>query len=194
VRFTASRDSKRTPPMKKLELVLPILIVGSLWGIAEILPLPTAGFIVAAILLLTLARVFVNRVGTSTLMGLVACAIKTTSISFVPCTWGGILAVAVSYDLLATLIWRTEKISLLWSAILGFSAATLAAPMFLAWVYWIVPEPYWVAQGLPRAIDYLVSTGLWSALFSIAGAPLGMMAGAALWRLLPAGQRALERN
>jgi Na+/proline symporter len=89
--------------------------------------------------------------------------------------WGGIMAVAVSFDLLATLFWKTESWSLPSTAVLGFFAAALAAPLFIVWVLWIVPEPYWAEGGLPRVLNYLWTRGVPSALFSVISAPVGFL-------------------
>jgi hypothetical protein len=102
--------------------------------------------------------------------------------------WGGIMAVAVSYDVLATLFWKpSASWSVLKSAFLGLGAAALAAPLFIVWVLWIVPEPYWAEGGLPRVMDYLWTRGAPAALISLLSAPLGYVAAGYLRRFSLAG-------
>jgi hypothetical protein len=179
--------------MKKLEIALTILVMGSLWGIAELLPLPTFLYVTAGVLFLTIGRVLVNRIGSSIAIGCVVCAFKLfVSTCFFACMWGGILAVAFSFDLFASLLWKEENWSVLKSAFLGSATAAIAAPLFLLWVYWLVPEPNWVEAGLPKAIRYLTHTGLYSTLAGLVAAPLGFMLGSFLYRWNPIGRKALQ--
>jgi hypothetical protein len=161
--------------MKKIEFILPILALGILWGLAELLPMPTVAYIAVGILILTIGRVLLNRAGSSIIIGLVVCAVKALSASCIPCMWGGIMAVAVSYDLLATFFLKTASWSPLKSSFLGMGVAALAAPLFIVWVLWVVPEPYWAEGGLPRVMDYLWTRGVPATLISTLSAPLGFV-------------------
>ncbi|MBU0692507.1 hypothetical protein KKC97_02950 [bacterium] len=181
--------------MKALRIVLTILILGALWGAVELMSLPTFLYISAGILFLTIGRTLMNKVGTSIAIGIVVCALKIVNFTyFFACMWGGILAVAVSFDLLATLFWKEESWSVVKASVLGFAGAAVAAPLFIVWVLWLVPEPRWVEGGLSLALEYFTTTGLYSALFSLVVAAAGFMLGGFLKKWYPAERKAISHS
>jgi hypothetical protein len=108
--------------------------------------------------------------------------------------WGGILAVAVSFDLLATLFWKEESWSLVKTSMLGFVTAGLAAPLFMVWVLWLVPEPRWVNGDMAIIMKYFMTTGLYSALLGLVVAPAGFMLGSFLKKWYPASSKAVQHS
>ena len=163
--------------MKRLELVLPVLMMGSLWGVVEVLPLPVFVLIGMGVAMLTLGRFRLNMPGSSTGIGLIACLFKAYSMAFYPCNWAGILAVAVSYDVLATVYFRQAEWSRLRSVLVGGGAAAGSLFLFLAAVLYLVPEPIWIDEGMPRILDYALGTILPAIVFSVAIAPLAHVIG-----------------
>ena len=179
--------------MKTLKILLPILIFGALWGAVELMSLPTFLYVAAGILFLVIGRTILNKVGTSIAIAIVVCALKPLGATcFYFCTWGGILAVAVSFDLLATLFWKEGSWSVMKTALVGSASAVLAAPLFIAWVLWLVPEPHWVNGGMGQITEYFMTTGLYSALLSLVQAPVGFMLGSFLKKWYPADSRILS--
>lgn len=158
--------------MKLFEFILPVLVAGSVWGLVEILPLPVAVMIAAGVLMLTLARRLLNVPGSSLAIGLVVCFYKTYSVSFFACNWAGVLSLAASYDVLASLllrqaIWRAPK-----TALIGAASALMAMPVFLGAVF-IAGEPIWISEGWPRVASYGFETILPAAVLALITAPLG---------------------
>lgn len=181
--------------MKALRIVLTILILGALWGAVELMSLPTFLYISAGILFLAIGRTLFNKVGSSVAIAVVVCALKIFySAHFFFCMWGGILAVAVSFELFATLFWKEESMSLVRTAVLGFVSAAVAAPLFIVWVVWLVPEPRWVDGGLSEAVGYFTGTGLYSALSAIVVATVGYLLGSFFKKWYPAESKAVSHT
>lgn len=181
--------------MKVLRIFLTVLIMGALWGAVELSPLPTYLYISAGILFLTISRTLLNKAGSSLIIGFIVCALKTANCA---CTftavWGGIIAIAFSFDLLATLFWKEEYWSVIKSSILGFAGAIIAAPLFIVWAIWVAGEPRWVGGGLSEAMGYITTTGLYGALCSIIAAPAGYLLGTFLKRWYPAANKVISHS
>ncbi|MBU0510047.1 hypothetical protein KKH27_14580 [bacterium] len=160
--------------MKRFAWILPIIVLGSLWGLVEILPISIPIMIAAGVLFLTLGRRMVNVPGTSMAMGLVVCLLKTYAINFHLCNLSGILSVAVSFDVLASLVWRQDVRTLPAAAVRGALTCALALPLFVGAVL-AFRHPYWVAGGWARIVDYAVRDILPALLLSLVVAPLGLI-------------------
>jgi len=160
--------------MKRYEWILPVVVLGSLWGLVEVLPIPIPFMMVAGVLFLTIGRRIVNRPGTSVAMGLVVCLLKTYAINFHVCNLSGILSLAVAFDALSSFAWREDTATLGAAALRGALTVAIALPLFVG-AMWLVRHPYWVAEGWPRILDYAVRDTLPAMLFALIAAPLGVL-------------------
>lgn len=164
--------------MRRTEFFLLLLVIGSLWGFVEMLPLPVFALCSFGILFLVIARQKVDIPGTSILIGLIVCFYKTYSAHFFICQWTGVMALAISFDLLTSLIFKhswSEKQNPIY---LGILTNLLALIVFLGLIIYVFEHPYWVAGGFDRAMSYAVRNTLPAALISgLLSAPLGVYAG-----------------
>lgn len=161
--------------MKRTELFLLILFMGTLWGFIEMLPLPIFVLCSFGVLFLTIARQKVDIPGTSILIGLIVCFYKTYSAHFFICQWTGVMALAISFDLLTSLAFRHTWSDKQNPIYLGVLTNLIALIVFLGFITYVFQHPYWVAGGLDRAISYAVRNALPAALISgLVSVPLGI--------------------
>lgn len=164
--------------MKRTELFLLILLMGTLWGFVEMLPLPIFVLCSFGVLFLTIARQKVDIPGTSILIGLIVCFYKTYSAHFFICQWTGVMAVAISFDLLTSLVFKQYWPDRRNPIYLGILTNLIALIVFLGLITYVFQHPYWVAGGLDRAISYAVRNALPAALISgLVSVPLGIFVG-----------------
>lgn len=168
--------------MKKTEFILPVIVMGSMWGLMEILPVPVPVMCAAGILFLTAARRMVNVPGTSLAAGAIVCLLKTYAVNFHLCNLSGILSMAVSFEIFATVIWRNDLRTMSGTALRGALTCALALPLFVGAVL-LFRHPYWVAGGWARIVDYAVTDTAPAMLLSLITAPLGLWAGKLLVEL-----------
>jgi len=166
--------------MKNVSSLLILLLIGSLWGIVEILPIATFWYCALGILFLTIGRSLVPVFGTSVMLGLLVCLFKTASASFMVCQWAGVLSLAVSYEAMVYFVNSRVSNSTAQSVLSGMGAVLLALPIFVVWVTLIAKHPYWIAGGWDRIIDYAVYTSAAAMLLSAVLAPVGRLIGESL--------------
>jgi hypothetical protein len=176
--------------MKRLDILLPVVMLGSLWGMTEILPLPVSVMIAAGVLFLTIGRRLVNLPGSSLAIGLVVCLFKTYAVQFHYCTWGGILSVAISFDILSSVVWKDSPIALRSAVVRGALTCVAAFFVFVAAMH-LLRHPYWVAGGWEKIFDYAWRDSLPATGLSLVAAPLGVLLGNTLWNLKQSPRRAL---
>lgn len=163
--------------MKRIELLLLLLVIGSLWGFFEMLDLPVFIQCAIGLFFLVTARRIVNIPATSIMIGLIVCIYKTYSAHFFICQWAGVMALAGSFDFFTSVVFKKYWFEKYNPVILGVLTNISAAIVFLVIVNYIFIEPYWPEGGLQRAIDYLLTRGLpASALSGLISAPLGVYA------------------
>ena len=153
--------------MNRSEAIVTIIAAGSLWGLFEIVPMPTGILCAIGIFFLVLARKMVNLPGTSTLIGAIVCLFKMYSSHFMMCQTAGVMTLAVSFDLFALLFWNSETNKFLNMSRIVVAANVLALPVFLLWVNFVAPLSYWTAGGWDRALWYATSSVLPAILLGI---------------------------
>jgi hypothetical protein len=164
--------------MKRTELFLLLLIMGSLWGFVEMLPIPVFVLCAFGVLFLVIGRRLVDIPGTSILIGLIVCFYKAYSAHFFACQWAGVMALAVSFDFFTSVVfkenWHVKPNPIL----IGSLTNVLAMILFIVTVTFIFTEPNWVAGGFARPMRYALRTALPAALISgLISAPLGVLIG-----------------
>src|SRR3989339_757618 len=106
--------------MKRVELFLLVLILGSLWGFFEMMALPVSVLCAIGLFFLVLGRRVIDIPGTSIVLGLIVCFYKTYSDHFFICQWAGVMALAGSFDLFTSLIFKTNWQKPINTAAIGF--------------------------------------------------------------------------
>ncbi len=170
--------------MKKIESLLLILAVGSLWGFFEVIVFEAArpigvsihtGILCAlGVLFLVFGRRLLNVVGTSLAIGLVVCFLKTYSVSFQSCQWAGVLSLAIAFDVFASYVWRKSWWTAKGTAILGAVSVFVALPMFVISMKYITHNVFWI-NGWTRVMDYSLQTTGLAIVLCLFTAPLGYL-------------------
>jgi fluoride ion exporter CrcB/FEX len=165
--------------------ILWILVLGSVWGVAEIFGkdlladfgIGGASIWLAAwaILLLSIGRGLWNKVGSSAIIGLVAAAFKFVGPSPNYCHLLGIASLGLFFDLFASSVARRPQ----WwrHALVGLLTAYTARAFFVAYSVHVAQSERWVEGGMQMALDHVVRGGSVVALAAILLAPLGFRIG-----------------
>jgi hypothetical protein len=160
---------------KRIELFLLLLILGSLWGFFEMMALPIFVLCAIGILILALGRRVVDIPGTSIIIGLIVCFYKTYSAHFFICQWAGVMALAGSFDLFTSLVFKRNWFEKFNPAIIGVLTNLSALIVFVVTVTYIFIEPSWADGGMERVLSYALRNVLPAAIISgLISAPLGV--------------------
>jgi len=130
--------------MKRVELFLLVLILGSLWGFFEMMSLPISVLCAIGLFFLVLGRRVIDIPGTSVVIGLIVCFYKTYSDHFFICQWAGVMALAGSFELYASLVFKSSRQNILNNAVTGVLTNIIAFSIFVMLVIFIIREPNWV--------------------------------------------------
>jgi hypothetical protein len=156
--------------MKRFEVIITIIAAGSLWGLFEIFPLPTGILCAIGLFFLVFARYMVNIPGTSTLIGAIVCVFKAYSAHFMMCQTAGVMSLAVSFDLLALVLWDTQLNRYVKTSLVAGLSGLIALPVFIIWVTTITPVSFWVDGGWDRIVTYAAATTIPAILLGIIAA------------------------
>lgn len=156
--------------------VLFVFLVGSIWGMLEVLlwdiwhllDWPNASTVLAIVALLCLAagRRVLDSPGSSLAMAVVACLYKFASVAFFACQMTGVLTLAGSFELMAFLTsrrWDSE--STLRPYLLGLLTVYPAFIAFAMLSTFVIRVPFWAEAGWSRILPYLG----WGALLATIG-------------------------
>lgn len=167
--------------------VLMVLALGSVWGVAEIFGkdlladfgIGGASIWLAAwaILLLSVGRGVWNRVGSSTVMGLVAAAFKFAGPSTNYCHLLGIAALGVFFDLFASSLLAHGRSQWWRHALIGVLTAFSARAFFVWYSVSVAHSERWIEGGTQMAFDHVVRGGSMVAIAALLLAPLGFRIG-----------------
>jgi len=165
--------------------ILWVLVLGSIWGVAEIFGKDLlADFGVGgasiwlaawAILLLSIGRGLWNKIGSSTIIGLVAAAFKFAGPSPNYCHLLGIASLGLFFDLFASSVARRPQ----WwrHALVGLLTAFSARAFFVWYSVSVAQSERWIEGGTQMALDHVVRGGTVVALAALLLAPLGFRLG-----------------
>ena len=167
--------------MKRVELFLLLLVIGSLWGFFEMLALPVFALCAIGLFFIVLGRRVIDFPGSSIIIGLIVCFYKTYSDHFFICQWAGVMALAGSFDLFVSIVFKESWSKRFNPVLLGVLTNVTAFFVFVITVTFIFREPNWVSGGMERVIKYALYTAIPAAIFSgLISAPLGILAGSKL--------------
>src|SRR3972149_11662566 len=163
--------------MRRVELFLLLLVIGSLWGFIEMLPLSVFALCAFGVFFLVVGRRIIDIPGTSILIGLIVCFYKTYSAHFFVCQWAGVMAIAVSFDFFASIVLKESWYKRFNPILIGTLSNVLSMVLFVVTVTFIFTEPNWIAGGYERVLRYALRTALPAALISgLLSAPIGVFA------------------
>jgi hypothetical protein len=170
-----------------------LVLLGSAWGLSELIGGQTVWLTAVALLLLAVARTLVNRPGSSTAMAAVAVLFKSVNTAPFLCHLAGIALLGLAFDLTASLLWRTDRKPYLRAALTGMISAYLSCFLFGASMIWIIKFKHWAGGGLERLGEYLLSSGSRGALTAVIIVPVGLWLGCLLTRQAAGHPRAVLR-
>ena len=152
--------------MKRTELFLVILALCSIWGFFEMLSLPVWLLCTIGLFILLMERKITNINGSSILIGLIVCIYKTYSDNFFICQWTGVMALAVTFELYTSIVFKTNWQRPLITAIIGVLTNLTALIIFVSLVIFVFREPNWVSGGFDRISGYALRNTLPASLLS----------------------------
>ena len=162
-----------------------LLVLGSVWGVAEIFGrdlladfgLGGASIWLAAwaILLLSIGRGVWNKIGSSAIIGLVASAAAFIGPSSNYCHLVGIASLGLIFDLFASSLARRPQ----WwrHALVGLLTAYGARAFFVVYSLHVAHFERWVEGGIQMALDHVLRSGSVVAVAALLLAPLGFRIG-----------------
>ncbi len=187
--------------------ILWVLVLGSVWGVAELvgkdlltdIGVGGASIWLAAwaILLLSIGRGIWNKIGSSTIIGLIAAAFKFAGPSTNYCHLLGIAALGVFFDIFASSLLALGRSQWWRHALVGLLTAYCARAFFVAYSVHVAQSERWVEGGTQMAFDHVVRGGSVVALATLLLAPLGFRIGkkaAAILSGNPAGDPLTAEN
>jgi len=167
--------------------ILWILVLGSVWGVAEVfgkdlladIGVGGASIWLAAwaVLLLSIGRGIWNKIGSSTIIGLIAAAFKFAGPSTNYCHLLGIAALGVFFDIFASSLLARGRSQWWRHALVGLLTAYCARAFFVAYSVHVAQSERWVEGGTQMAFDHVVRGGSVVALATLLLAPLGFRIG-----------------
>jgi len=164
-----------------------LVLLGSVWGVAEIFgkdlltEIGVGGasmwLAVWAVLILSIGRGFWNKAGSSTLIGLVAALFKFIGPSPYACHLLGIASIAVFFDVFASGLLRRGGSAWWRLSLVGLLAAYGARTFFVAYSIHVARFERWVEGGAQMTLDHVVRDGTVVALAASVLAPVGFAIG-----------------
>jgi len=169
--------------MKK-DYILGILFFGSLWGAQEALlggylyaksiPHASVPITIIGFMILTVARIYLPRRGSSTLIGAIAMLYKFLNTPFFACHLLAIFLLGASYDLVFSFLKIKSK------AASGLIATYLGYILFAFTITYIFKYHYWIQEGLPKVLRYIGTSGTLTALANTVAVPVSFYIGCTL--------------
>jgi hypothetical protein len=176
-----STDRTRPVPTTAWRMVC-LVLLGSAWGLSELVGGPTVWLTAVALFLLAVARAFMNRPGSSTAMAAIAVLFKSVNTAPFLCHLAGIALLGLAFDLMASLLWRDDRKPYLRAAFTGMLSAYLSCLLFGASMIWIFKFKHWAGGGFERLGEYMLSSGSRGALTAVVIVPAGLWLGGQLTR------------
>jgi hypothetical protein len=173
--------------MKRPWQLVWLLFFASLWGLSEVLagqglyalnvPYASVFLIVWALVILSLGRGFLNKPGSSTLIGCVAALYRMVNAAPFFCHVWGIVFIGIAFDLASSLLMKEGRKFFLRGSLTGITSAYLGNALFALVMTWIFRYEYWIAAGLPKVLDHVFISGSLVAAAAFGVVPLGYWLG-----------------
>ena len=172
-----------------------ILALAALWGASELfgkdlltelgIGAASIWLAVVAILLLSIARGIWNRVGSSSIIGLVAAGMKFTGPSPNACHLLGIACIGLIFDLFASTLLRDGSVEWWRGSLVGVFTAYGARSFFALYAIHVAHLQRWVEGGSTMALEHVLLHGTVVAFLAMILVPLGLRAGRRLSGIAP---------
>jgi hypothetical protein len=167
--------------------ILWALVLGSVWGVAELFGkdlltdfgIGGASIWLAAwaIFLLSVGRGIWNKIGSSTIIGLIAAAFKFAGPSTNYCHLLGIAALGVFFDVFASSLLARGGSQWWRHALVGLITAYGARAFFVWYSVSVAQSDRWIEGGTQMAFDHIVRGGSVVAFAALLLAPMGFRIG-----------------
>ncbi len=173
--------------MKRPWQLVWLLFFASLWGLSEVLagegfyalnvPYASVFLTVWALFILSLGRGFLNKPGSSTLIGCVAALYRMVNAAPFFCHIWGIVFISMAFDLASSLLMKEGRRFFLRSSLAGVTSAYLGNALFALVMTWILRNEYWTATGLSKVLGHVFISGSLVAAAASGVVPLGYWLG-----------------
>lgn len=176
--------------MNKLEKTILIILFGSIWGAVELfggdilrawgIPNKSALLFGIALIIMYSSKSLVNLTGSTIIMALIAGAFKTASDNFYGCQVAAITIDAVIFELFYFALKTKLDSSFVTRLVAAPLLTYIAYAVFAFFATYVLRQENWYAGGLSGIGEYLISGGLFAAIYSLAAIQIGYYLGAAL--------------
>lgn len=163
------------------------ILFGSLWGINEVVmgevlsvsevPHFSVLLTVIALFILAFARGIVNKPGSSTVIGVVAVLFKLANAAPFFCHLLGIFMVGLVFDVLATLLIKSEKTVAIKSGLTGILSAYSGNALFALIITYVIRYEVWTSGGTAKVLGHIFVAGTLTAILAALAVPLGFRLG-----------------
>lgn len=164
-----------------------LLFFASLWGIGEVAaggalyasdaPYASVFLTVWALLILSMGRGFLNKPGTSTLIGCIAALYRIVNAAPFFCHIWGIVFIGIAFDLASSLLMKEKRQIPFASSFAGVTTAYSGNVFFAVAMTWIFRSEHWIAGGMTKIFDHVFINGTLVAFAAAAAVPLGLWIG-----------------
>lgn len=173
--------------MKRPGQLVWLLFFASLWGLSEVIagealyalnvPYASVFLTVWALLILSLGKGFLNKAGSSTLMGCIAALYRMVNAAPFFCHIWGIVFISMAFDLTSSLLMKEGRRFFLRSSLAGITSAYLGNALFAVSMTWVFSNEFWVPSGLSKVLDHVFISGSLVAIAASGVVPLGYWLG-----------------
>jgi len=164
-------------------ILFPVLFFSALWGFSEAvlggylyntyIPLASVPLTLIAIVVLTVAKVYLPFIGSATLVAAFAMLYKFLNLPFFACHLLGILILGMSYDICF------DFFKIKYPAIKALATCYLSYIVFAILITYIFRYDHWLSGGMVKIAKYIFIEGSFTAVCSAVIIPL-VMKGVAL--------------
>jgi hypothetical protein len=163
------------------------ILFGSIWGINEVMmgevlsasnvPHFSVLLTVIALFILAMARGIVNKPGSSTVIGVVAVLFKLANAAPFFCHLLGIFMVGLVFDVLASILMKSEKTAAIKCSLTGVLSAYSGNALFALVITYIIRYDVWTSGGLSKVLGHIFVAGTFTAILAALTVPLGFRLG-----------------
>jgi len=173
--------------MREYRQIVWLLLLGSIWGMAEIVfgrALNEANVVYSSVWLngwaffvLAVARGIMNKPGSSTALGAIAALFKLVNASPFFCHLLGIFLIGFAFDIAYTILMKHKKRIYYWCSLVGVVGAYSGYAFFSLIITYILRYKYWTIGGLSKVLNHTFVIGSYAAFIALGAVPLGFWFG-----------------
>ncbi|MCJ7681015.1 MAG: hypothetical protein MUP70_09845 [Candidatus Aminicenantes bacterium] len=177
---------KKIDKKEGIRLLIGLLFFGSAWGMIEVflggflyeqdIPRSSVILAAAALFILSAARIWIPKRGSSTLIGVVAALYKLINAAPFICHLFGIFALGFVFDAAASLLLKEKDRIRIGAILLGPVSVLVSNLSFAVFMTFLVRYRFWVEGGWDKVFNHTFISGGMTALLSLLVVP-----GTLLW-------------